>query len=71
MFQFRNCSVAILPGSAPGLEQLMKLWSHVISKGDRKGGNRLFLNVRLDLGLLTDRFLNSPDRACNFRRSNF
>ena len=27
MFQFRNCSVAISPGSAPGLEQLMKLWS--------------------------------------------
>ena len=27
MFQFINCSVAISPGSAPGLEQLMKLWS--------------------------------------------
>ena len=27
MFQFRNCSVTISPGSAQGLEQLMKLWS--------------------------------------------
>ena len=28
MFQFRNCSVTISPGSVQGLEQLMKLWCH-------------------------------------------